>query len=959
MEIKFTASIATLLLISVSGFSQVDTSYIYKTGTPFGALDIRIAKSATNYYYLKDGTFTFRESSPGVRTNKFFDMTSWDSSPYQEGHMLEKTATADNFVMNFRLMVPKDYNAEFSPGYPMVIMLHGYGERGNCEFTNCYHATRQWTPASNNPPAPTNPDHLLMNNDHNLLHGGAKHMAAVTRAGGKLPDDPGLDEKSFPGFVLFPQNLNGWDNFAVQDAIRLIRLLIKKYNIDENRIYIEGLSNGGHGLYEALKRAPWLFASAIAMSAIDDGFINNQGVAGSISHIPLWIFQGGKDVNPYPTKTMRYIQQFRNAGASVRYTLYPEIGHGTWNKAFNEPDFFTWMLGQNKSDIHSFEGSNSICSEQGTRLEVARGFLAYQWELNGQIIQGADSAVFYAKTPGTYRARFARVSNPTEAQWNQWSKPVEMVQADPPVAEMRQIGTVLLKNLNGGTNAVLESVGTHGRYYWFKDGKLVDLPGTEDDTMQIATLAPSQGNGAYTLVVADRGCRSEPSAPVHVFFNDSAPVNISAPTNFSGVSIAPDENTLTWTDASDNEGGFEIWRRKKNNGNSYGQWVMAGLTGPNATSFDDAGLEPTAVYQYKIRAVSSTGRSDYTPSDPGTGIVVETSVDAEAPSAPTGLSFTRRGVERFLITWSPATDNTRIREYIVYFDGDSVVTASADTTFLLGDLEVNKRYEVTVRAVDLSRNLGPHSEPIKVSTFFSGLYYEHTTGAWTDLDSVDWTWAEVTGQVTTFTLSERTQDDYYNFSFDGYLLVSEPGDYRFRTTSSDGSRLWIDGALLVDNDGIHEMKAVESSPVPLSKGPHRIYVQYFEYTQTDSLYVEYSGPETGNNWTVISADVLRSDESIITSVGDSGPEASFIVSVFPNPTTQDNIRVMVQTVLGSPVRVQMLDLSGRSLFDGTFLPEEISQGIGLNPYGVMQSGLYLITVQQGRLMSRQKVVVRR
>ena len=963
MDRKFTGFFLLFFLINIVSYSQVDTLFIHNTNTPFGHLDIRIAESPTNYYYLQEGqTFSFRESSPGVRTNTFLDMTSyWDSSPYEQGNLRKKTDDGDYFLMNYRVLKPVDYNSTFEPGYPIIILMHGYGERGNCDDELCYHADRSWIPAKNIPPAPTDSQLELLNNDHNLLHGGLRHLSAVQRAKGKLPGDATLDEKSFPGFVLFPQNLNGWDQFAVQDAIRILRLIIKKYNVDPDRVYIEGLSNGGHGMYEAIKRAPWLFASAIGMSAIDDGFINAQGMAPAVAHIPLWLFQGGFDIGPSPGKTQRYIQQFRSAGADVRYSLYPELGHGTWNKAFNEPDFFTWMLGQNKSDIHSFGNSSFICSDQGTRLELASGFKAYQWQYNGQIIAGADSAVFYAKNPGTYRARFSRVANPTEAQWNQWSKPLALTVASPPQANIEQIGTALLNDLNGYENARLQSQTVHAQYYWYKDGKLLDLPGTEDDTMRLATFRPTYGNGAYTLVVSDYGCFSAPSAPKYVFFGDSAPLNINPPTGFQGVSVSPSENTLTWKDASTNEGGFEIWRRRKLNGTSYSPWQMVGLTSANATTFDDSTAEPTVNYQYKIRAVSNTGRSTYTPAGVEEGVVVETVVDTEAPKAPTELRATARGVQRLLLTWKPSTDNTRIREYIVTYNGETVSTNAPDTSFVLTGLPLNTRYQITVKGVDLSRNTSPESNAVEATTYFSGLYYEHTTGAWTDLDSVNWDFVEFNGKVGIFTLSPRTQDDYYNFSFDGYLLITQAGNYQFRTSSSDGSRLYIDNNLLVDNDGIHEFQTATSTVRSLTQGPHRIYVQYFEYTETDSLAVEYKGPDTGNEWVVIPRDVLKSDESVVTAIGDpdNGPEDSFIVSVYPNPTDQDNINVVVETVMPTPVRIRLLDPMGRNLFESTFAPDEIARGVKLAPIGVMNTGLYVITVEQGNLLVREKVIVKR
>ena len=97
--------------------AQVDTSYVYNTSMPYGTLDIRIAKSATRYYYLQEGkTYSFRETAPGVKSNTYKDMTSWDSSPYGEGNLREKNGTSDAFVLNYRLLPPMNYNATYDPG---------------------------------------------------------------------------------------------------------------------------------------------------------------------------------------------------------------------------------------------------------------------------------------------------------------------------------------------------------------------------------------------------------------------------------------------------------------------------------------------------------------------------------------------------------------------------------------------------------------------------------------------------------------------------------------------------------------------------------------------------------------------------------------------------------------------------------------------------------------------------
>src|SRR5687768_9963956 len=273
-----------LLIASQTTFSQVDTTFIYRTSTPYGTLDLRIAKSSSRYYYLQENkTFSFRESSPGVKTGTYRDMTSWDSSPYTQGNLREKNGSADYFVMNYRLLFPANYTPSYSEGYPLIIMMHGAGERANCWDSDCFWDTRAWLPNVNSPAAPTTSDHELLNNDYNLLHGGSVHLQARNLAGSRLPNDPTLPARAFPGFILFPQNLNGWTGTNTQDAIRIIRLLQKKYKIDPNRIYVHGLSNGGVGTYEILKRAPWLFAAALPMSAPSESSIISKGLRPTIS----------------------------------------------------------------------------------------------------------------------------------------------------------------------------------------------------------------------------------------------------------------------------------------------------------------------------------------------------------------------------------------------------------------------------------------------------------------------------------------------------------------------------------------------------------------------------------------------------------------------------------------------------------------------------------------------------
>lgn len=425
-------TLLTCLLAAHFSMAQVKSNYQYNTAMPYGTLDIRTHISSSDYYYLLENkTFSFRESSPGVRTNTYLDMTPFESSPYKQGNLRRKTGTVDKFVMNYRLLFPNGYNSTYAEGYPMIVLLHGAIERANCYYSSCYHSNWSYTPQLNSPPAPTSATHKLLNNDHNLAVGGKEHLDARNLAGTRLPNDPSMPARAFPGFVLVPQMFNEWEPLQVQDVIRIVRLLTKKYKIDQNRIYVHGLSIGGYAVYEALMRASWLFAAVLPMSASSDARIFQYNQGPKVAHVPVWIFQGGKDTRPTPTYTQTVINNLKKYGAVVRYSLYSDLGHNVWLRAYSQPDFFTWMLTKNKANIHPFAGNLVINKSKSLypKLMLAEGFLAYQWEKNGAIISGATSNTYTATTPGTYRARFSRISSvPASTQWNRWSAAVKVTE---------------------------------------------------------------------------------------------------------------------------------------------------------------------------------------------------------------------------------------------------------------------------------------------------------------------------------------------------------------------------------------------------------------------------------------------------------------------------------------------------------------------------------------------------
>lgn len=973
---------ALSLMICHATFSQVDTTFVYNTTTPYGTLDIRLAKSATRYYYLQqDKTFSFRESSPGVRTGTYRDMTSWDSSPYTQGNLREKNGSADNFIMNYRLLLPVNYNATYTQGYPLIVMMHGAGERGNCWDNSCFWDTRSWRPGTNTPPAPTTANHELLNNDYNLLHGGSVHLRARNLAGSLLPDDTRLPSRSFPGFVLFAQNLNGWDIGSVQDAIKLVRLISKKYNVDENRIYVHGLSNGGIGTYEMIKRAPWLFSAALPMSAPTEAGIIARGMRPVISHIPLWIFQGKLDTAPTPGRTQGYVKSFRDAGAVVRYTEYSHLGHGVWNSAYAEPDFFSWMLSKNKSNIHVFAGESAICgnSGQGVRMELANGFFAYQWERNGVIITSATASKYVATSPGTYRARFSRKKNPGPSDWNKWSDPVQITTRNLSKPVVSQRGTIVLKGLDNYSYAHLKAEGDFAHYYWYKNGVLINLPGSMDDTTRHVKFSAGDcssgqcaGNGVYTLKVATADfCTSPASDGKYIFFNNQAPVNIPAPTSFTGTPMSDGRASLKWAHSSTLENGFEVWRRRQTGSTTFTPWTMAPIVGANTTSMVDQGLHPSSTYHYKIRAVGNAGRSNYTPSESNQYLVIVTSGDTQNPSIPQQLTAVPSGIREIKLQWQAASDNTGIKEYLIYYGSQVIATGSPVTTYKLANLPLNQNYTFTVRAKDLGNNLSAASNAASATTYVTGLFYEHTTGSFADIDLINWSIAEYEGRVNNFTLSPRTQEDYFNFQFEGFLYITQAGTYQFQITSNDGSRATLDDVIVVDNDGRHGHKTVTGQTIALSSGARLINVKYFEYDGAQTLSVRYKGPDTNNAWLAIPDAALRSGssapapsmlaysdqtENILTA--ELADEGEFASDVYPNPSRASDAVFIQLRESKEPTQVSLMDAMGKSYYDVTITSTIEGGQLQITPQERLSYGIYIVMVRQGNKTKKQTLLIK-
>lgn len=227
----------------------------------------------------------------------------------------EKYTNGKGDTLQYRQLFP-DYDTIRK--YPLVIFLHGSGERGN-------------------------------DNDAQLKWG-VKNFAG----------DENM--KLHPAFVIAPQcpERMQWSNFSrdknsanillqkspskpMELLIELIHQFAKKFPVDTNRIYITGLSMGGFGTFDAIERYPGLFAAAVPVCGGGD-----VSLAGTIRHIPIWIFHGAEDAAVDPALSFNMIEALTKVGAHPGYTQYPETGHFSWIAAYSDPLMMEWLFRQHK-----------------------------------------------------------------------------------------------------------------------------------------------------------------------------------------------------------------------------------------------------------------------------------------------------------------------------------------------------------------------------------------------------------------------------------------------------------------------------------------------------------------------------------------------------------------------------------------------------------------------------------
>lgn len=126
---------------------------------------------------------------------------------------------------------------------------------------------------------------------------------------------------------------------ALAAAFELTRTLTAQPCVDQERIYVTGLSMGGYGTWDLLVRHPGFFAAAQPLC----GGADPKKVPG-LAGVPIRTFHGLKDNVVPPAGTETAVSLLQAAGGKIEYIPYPDLAHGIWGRAYAREDFTRWFL---------------------------------------------------------------------------------------------------------------------------------------------------------------------------------------------------------------------------------------------------------------------------------------------------------------------------------------------------------------------------------------------------------------------------------------------------------------------------------------------------------------------------------------------------------------------------------------------------------------------------------------
>ncbi len=220
----------------------------------------------------------------------------------QQAHVFE-TQIIRTVRLPYLLSLPKGYGDDPQQQWPLILFLHGAGERAL--------------------------------NDMNLLR---KH--GIPRV---------VEERDLPFITVSPQcPPNTWWSDHIDALIILLDQTMACYAVDPRRVYLTGLSMGGYGSWHLATEHPQRFAALVPICGGGAWFLGFPERVRLLKDIPVWAFHGAKDDLVPVAESEKLVKELQRCGGNVRFTVYPDAGHDSWTETYNNPQLYEWLLQHSK-----------------------------------------------------------------------------------------------------------------------------------------------------------------------------------------------------------------------------------------------------------------------------------------------------------------------------------------------------------------------------------------------------------------------------------------------------------------------------------------------------------------------------------------------------------------------------------------------------------------------------------
>jgi predicted peptidase len=172
-----------------------------------------------------------------------------------------------------------------------------------------------------------------------FLHGAGERgtdLDAVRRHG--IPRVAARIE-AFPFIAVSPQCPRGmyWTELTAL-LRRLLDEIELHHPVDQDRVYLTGISMGGFGVWKLLAESPGRFAAAAPICGGGD-----PAWAPRVANVPIWAFHGSDDDVVPADQSIRMVVALQELGAPVRFTLYDRVGHDSWTRTYDDPELYEWL----------------------------------------------------------------------------------------------------------------------------------------------------------------------------------------------------------------------------------------------------------------------------------------------------------------------------------------------------------------------------------------------------------------------------------------------------------------------------------------------------------------------------------------------------------------------------------------------------------------------------------------